>query len=560
MIEPFVKSARHASVEELWIAVKQSQIESLSPYIGEYPSVRFVPVEPHAEMPLSLWRFHLYISWSYFAAAEDDWILTSDLRDTVFQSDPFATRFKQTLSPVNLFEEDRRMTIATCPYNTNWIRNCWGTVGVAEIGKNSIICSANTMGRPAALRDFWNGVLKTAMAVQSPSCFSSGIDQGILNYYYYHDGGNVSNTHVWRRGLGPVNTVGYIESNNLPVNSDGLVVNDDGILSPVVHQYDRFPVLIKRYHSSVWHSVPTHPQCGKVCELAQWQQQNFVFANDPASVAWLFETVVELLGGCDGQIFIDVGANTGSDPGMLGYEIPRACGQRNYTAFLFEPNPLVLKHLKEATRDIEQLIVVGKGVSSSDGAKLPFFGSASDERAQIATLSRILSTTPFGYVVQNNFTTVETITLDSALSSTSDAQRIALLKVDVEGHEYEVFLGAARLFATHRLPLIVYECHGAFNEEEWPYPANTNFFSSLGYDNWIVQGSGMMYRVDFPYFSSQMWTHRSARETNCVAIARDWQLYAALVEKSTTHTANEILVQQLAQGADVVQKCNCFGA
>ncbi len=58
---------------------------------------------------------------------------------------------------------------------------------------------------------------------------------------------------VQQQGDGIVNTVGIIPKSEISkhINHDGFVVNKDGSLATIVHQYDRFDVLVKKYRSEV---------------------------------------------------------------------------------------------------------------------------------------------------------------------------------------------------------------------------------------------------------------------------------------------------------------------
>lgn len=107
------------------------------------------------------------------------------------------------------------------------------------------------MGTPRgfqALREAMGGeMLKTALV---PSCEAR--DQGHLNYLHFAGRlqallPGAGRVVVQPRGEGIVNTVGYImprDSITQYLTASGQrVANDDGSVSAVVHQYDRFPLL-----------------------------------------------------------------------------------------------------------------------------------------------------------------------------------------------------------------------------------------------------------------------------------------------------------------------------
>ena len=108
------------------------------------------------------------------------------------------------------------------------------------------------MGTPvgfAVLRD----AMLSEMTVTATISGCDARDQGHLNYLYY--AGKLSSRGVQveaePRGFGIVNTVGYITRHRTgkPITAfcnpeTGQVLNDDGSISAVVHQFDRHPQLV----------------------------------------------------------------------------------------------------------------------------------------------------------------------------------------------------------------------------------------------------------------------------------------------------------------------------
>jgi hypothetical protein len=76
---------------------------------------------------------------------------------------------------------------------------------------------------------------------------------------------------------------------------------------------------------------------------------------------------------------------------------------------------------------------------------------------------------------------VATVTLDDYFG---DADRLSVLKVDVEGAELGVFLGGARNLS-NRKPLLVFECEGR-HLNGGSVRDVFGYLSSLGYDGYFV--------------------------------------------------------------------------
>lgn len=174
--------------------------------------------------------------------ANYDWCLAADFRDTFFQ----ANLFDSIPSGYDLvFAQEHTISktggpnnIKNCPYNSEWILGIYQSEGPAilnEIGDNPIICSGTVMGTPRGMKS-----LAAAMWYESKATGFYWADQGYVNALVYRNKLQVP-VLLQPRGRGVINTIGYVKDcfENY-VNSDGLVVNEDGSISPVVHQYDRF--------------------------------------------------------------------------------------------------------------------------------------------------------------------------------------------------------------------------------------------------------------------------------------------------------------------------------
>lgn len=171
------------------------------------------------------------------------WCFATDFRDVFFQDDPFKSI--PAAYDLILSEEFHTVSISKCPYNSKWIQSCWGNSVLSEIGFNIPICSGTILGNSKGFQTLKESML-TEMQTTSKTTGCEARDQGHLNYLYYTQKIKV-NILVQPRGKGIVNTIGYITPKNTIsqyLNVNGNVVNDNGIISPVVHQYDRFPEVV----------------------------------------------------------------------------------------------------------------------------------------------------------------------------------------------------------------------------------------------------------------------------------------------------------------------------
>jgi hypothetical protein len=237
-ITKFVVSARRAHYDgELWLGIYSNQQQQLTSFSRKY-GVRLMVVdgEDWTDERVVLQRYRYYERWTH-AFDDPDWLLTSDVRDAFFQRNPFARVFVEALADINLFNEAARMTVGTCPFNSGWVRDCWGEEALQESFNHSIICGGNILARARHMRTFIREMF--SYLPQHGSC-AGGEDQGVLNYmntvHRWYTAQNKT-VRVWPQGTGSVNTIGY--ARDVLTNAAGFVINLDGQISALIHQYDR---------------------------------------------------------------------------------------------------------------------------------------------------------------------------------------------------------------------------------------------------------------------------------------------------------------------------------
>lgn len=166
-----------------------------------------------------------------------DQVMLADIRDILFQNDPFAFDIPEGLS---VFMEDASQTIGTCPFTSSWIRHGFGRAVLKELWNERIFCSGAIFGTPMAMRDYFAQVLQLYYMRKT----GRTIDQGTHNYILYKQ--PPPKVHRFENDDGPVLTMGYIDPASLHFNGRGLLVNSAGRAFNTLHQYDRHPELAQR--------------------------------------------------------------------------------------------------------------------------------------------------------------------------------------------------------------------------------------------------------------------------------------------------------------------------
>lgn len=171
-------------------------------------------------------------SWMY------DTILISDVRDVVFQSNPFIGIHSDNF--LYCFEEDSGATIGTEQFNSFWIRNIYGQERLDEIADRPIICAGTIMGSRHRLLDLLTIMIEDLEAM-SVDVMKHGMDQGILNNICYSPYASIIPITTKKNGdivatLG-VTVDGKLSKDKMTIENGVVMIN--GLKPAVLHQYDR---------------------------------------------------------------------------------------------------------------------------------------------------------------------------------------------------------------------------------------------------------------------------------------------------------------------------------
>jgi hypothetical protein len=182
-------------------------------------------------------RFLLYREWLH-RNHEVRKALLADVRDVIFQSDPFAL-----LGPGEdcvFFEESSE--VGSCAINHGWIDRMFGEDAWRPFGERKIICAGTILGTRTGLLRFLDAFVDGVMrARRFDPAFNGGFDQGITNYVVRK--GHVSGSSVRVNGEGI--WTGRTDGDTARIDGRGRVVLRDGSPIAVVHQFDRDPILLR---------------------------------------------------------------------------------------------------------------------------------------------------------------------------------------------------------------------------------------------------------------------------------------------------------------------------
>ncbi len=145
----------------------------------------------------------------------------------------------------------------------------------------------------------------------------------------------------------------------------------------------------------------------------------------------------------ENEVFVDIGANLG----QYVFKASQITNPKNIYAF--EPNPTLNKRLKKLFRDVQ---VIPEALSSEKGVfkfKIPIFGNKEiHTRGTLKTEHAEISETDYRIIE------VKAGTLDDFAVS-FNPEKIKLIKIDVEGAEFDVISGASALINKYQPVLII---------------------------------------------------------------------------------------------------------
>lgn len=204
-----------------------------------------------------------------------------------------------------------------------------------------------------------------------------------------------------------------------------------------------------------------------------WRAVNYRFRVTPREIEFLGRQLRP------GDIAVDVGCHKG---GFLFWL--RRYVTASGTVYGFEPQPQLAQYLKEivAMQRWDNVVVEPCALSSSNGSMDLFVPASRGHTSGSASLSASAHDEP-GYRIG-----VPVATLDDYFRNRG-ASRIACIKCDCEGHELEVFKGAAGILRRDR-PVLLFECEARHLPGSSPQ-AVFDYLRGFGYRGFFFGPSGL---------------------------------------------------------------------
>lgn len=162
-------------------------------------------------------------------------ILITDVRDVLFQKDPFANFFNELEEEhIHFFEEE--ITFQQDPtYNSFWVEKIYGKRVLQSMSEKKVICVGTILGKQKIISNFLNSICRE---FKNYNVWGLGLDQGAINRMIYDTDEFQSKIH---KNGDHIFTVGFV--NQLLQDENEMIVNQNNEVVPIVHQYDRHEYL-----------------------------------------------------------------------------------------------------------------------------------------------------------------------------------------------------------------------------------------------------------------------------------------------------------------------------
>jgi FkbM family methyltransferase len=220
-----------------------------------------------------------------------------------------------------------------------------------------------------------------------------------------------------------------------------------------------------------------------------WRAANYRLRISPREIEFLERKLRA------GDTAIDVGCHKGGFLFWLRRYVT-ATGK----VYCFEPQPQLAQYLNEivAMQRWDNVVVEARAVSSLQGSLDLFVPAPEGEQSPSAALS------PAGGDKPHYRIRVPVATLDDYIGAQGEP-RIAFIKCDCEGHEIEVFKGAAGILRRDR-PVLLFECEGRHLPGSSPQ-AVFDYLRGFGYRGYFFGPKGL---APVEQFSAEI--HQPLRE------------------------------------------------
>ena len=183
-------------------------------------------------IPVFHYRFYLFRDFLKNNLSKYKSVFIADMRDIVFQKNPFD---HDSYASINFFLEEQKFSQSNINY---FVLRAIGGSKFAEAHKEDFVsCAGTTIGESKVILNYLK-IMSARLGKSLP------FDQGLHNYLIYSQ--KFKNSHIFHNFNSPVFTF----KKRIPSqNKNGQLINKDGSVINILHQYDRTYSLMWKFNS-----------------------------------------------------------------------------------------------------------------------------------------------------------------------------------------------------------------------------------------------------------------------------------------------------------------------
>lgn len=176
-------------------------------------------------------RFYLYRCYlNRIECAHYDCVMITDVRDVVFQRDPFEG---MPDGEFLAFEEHSSLRLADQRENALWIKSMFGEAVLNDLGNHPVICAGVSMGTLSGMKRYLAEMTQILALHHEPF----GYDQGVHNFILRKS--RVDGAQIFPFGKGIVMHLATAPQAAVIYDSEDNILNSDARPCNTIHQYDR---------------------------------------------------------------------------------------------------------------------------------------------------------------------------------------------------------------------------------------------------------------------------------------------------------------------------------
>jgi len=181
--------------------------------------------------------------------------------------------------------------------------------------------------------------------------------------------------------------------------------------------------------------------------------------------------------------------DVGSNKGQYLRLIDKHLKGNNFSAHCFEPHYISYEYLK-ATNKNPDVIINNIALADEEGEKKLYYNE-NDSRFACLTKRRL----EHHNIDLDHSQNVKIDTVDGYCSK-NNINKIHLLKIDVEGHEFDVLKGAVKMFKENKIDIIAFEFGGTGIDTKIFLQDFYYFFKNYNKTLYRITPSGYLYKID----------------------------------------------------------------